>query len=124
MLARAETKERRQRKLERFFREAYALTFGLKCVEARTLLTTMMPFHYRHQALINARFLCFFFRPGEKRRKRSESAVTEDVLSVMRTALSRFLFDYFVKVVFLERVIKQSRIRLRLGHESRRRFRA
>lgn len=30
MLAKAETKERRQKKLEHFFREAYALTFGLK----------------------------------------------------------------------------------------------
>ena len=30
LLARAETKERRQRKLEHFFREAYTLTFGIK----------------------------------------------------------------------------------------------
>ncbi len=30
MLAEAETKERRQRRLERFFREAYSLTFGLR----------------------------------------------------------------------------------------------
>lgn len=30
MLVSAETRERRQRKLEHFFREAYALTFGLK----------------------------------------------------------------------------------------------
>lgn len=30
MLASAETKERRQKRLEHFFREAYALTFGLK----------------------------------------------------------------------------------------------
>ena len=30
MLAAAETKERRQMRLEHFFREAYALTFGLK----------------------------------------------------------------------------------------------
>lgn len=30
MLARAETRERRQKRLEYFFREAYALTFGLK----------------------------------------------------------------------------------------------
>lgn len=30
MLATAETKERRQKKLEHFFREAYALTFGLR----------------------------------------------------------------------------------------------
>ncbi len=30
MLAAAETKERREKKLEHFFREAYSLTFGLK----------------------------------------------------------------------------------------------
>lgn len=30
MLSRAETKERRQKRLEYFFREAYALTFGLR----------------------------------------------------------------------------------------------
>lgn len=30
MLNRAETKERRQKRLEYFFREAYALTFGLR----------------------------------------------------------------------------------------------
>lgn len=30
MLAMAETKERRQKRLEYFFREAYALTFGLR----------------------------------------------------------------------------------------------
>jgi len=30
MLAKAETRERRQKRLEYFFREAYALTFGLK----------------------------------------------------------------------------------------------
>ncbi len=30
MLAAAETKERRTKRLEGFFREAYALTFGLK----------------------------------------------------------------------------------------------
>ncbi|KAG1681999.1 Dual oxidase [Nymphon striatum] len=35
MLASAETKERRQKKLEHFFREAYALTFGLKPGERR-----------------------------------------------------------------------------------------
>ena len=33
MLVSAETRERRQRKLEHFFREAYALTFGLKYVK-------------------------------------------------------------------------------------------
>lgn len=30
ILANAETKERRQKRLEYFFREAYALTFGLR----------------------------------------------------------------------------------------------
>ncbi|XP_046679008.1 dual oxidase isoform X1 [Homalodisca vitripennis] len=35
MLAKAETRERRQRRLEHFFREAYALTFGLKPGEKR-----------------------------------------------------------------------------------------
>lgn len=37
MLANAETKERRQKRLEHFFREAYALTFGLKPGEKRKL---------------------------------------------------------------------------------------
>ena len=35
MLAKAETRERRQRRLENFFREAYALTFGLRPGERR-----------------------------------------------------------------------------------------
>lgn len=35
MLAKAETRERRQKKLEHFFREAYALTFGLRPGERR-----------------------------------------------------------------------------------------
>lgn len=35
MLARAETRERRQKRLEYFFREAYALTFGLRPGERR-----------------------------------------------------------------------------------------
>ena len=30
MMSKAETKERRQKRLEHFFREAYALTFGLR----------------------------------------------------------------------------------------------
>lgn len=33
MLGKAETRERRQKRLEFFFREAYALTFGLRYVE-------------------------------------------------------------------------------------------
>jgi len=37
MLNNAETKERRQKRLEHFFREAYALTFGLKPGEKRKL---------------------------------------------------------------------------------------
>ena len=37
MLANAETKEKRQQKLENFFREAYAITFGLKPGEKRKL---------------------------------------------------------------------------------------
>ncbi|UYV75196.1 bli-3 [Cordylochernes scorpioides] len=37
MLANAETKEKRQRRLERFFREAYALAFGLKPSERRKM---------------------------------------------------------------------------------------
>jgi dual oxidase len=37
MLSNAETKERRQKRLEHFFREAYALTFGLKPGEKRKL---------------------------------------------------------------------------------------
>ena len=37
MLANAETKERRKARLEHFFREAYALTFGLKPGEKRQL---------------------------------------------------------------------------------------
>lgn len=60
MLAKAETKERRQKKLEQFFREAYALTFGL--------------------------------RPGEKRRRRSEETADGEVVTVMRTSLSKSEF--------------------------------
>ncbi|KAK0073156.1 hypothetical protein PV325_010190, partial [Microctonus aethiopoides] len=64
MLAKAETKERRQKKLEQFFREAYALTFGL--------------------------------RPGERgRRRRRRSQNSEDgdeVVTVMRTSLSKSEF--------------------------------
>ncbi|KAK0174536.1 hypothetical protein PV327_010296 [Microctonus hyperodae] len=64
MLAKAETKERRQKKLEQFFREAYALTFGL--------------------------------RPGERgrrRRRRSQSSEDGDeVVTVMRTSLSKSEF--------------------------------
>ncbi|XP_013772431.1 dual oxidase-like [Limulus polyphemus] len=37
MLTNAETKEKRQKRLERFFREAYALTFGMKPGEKRKL---------------------------------------------------------------------------------------
>ncbi|XP_054708131.1 dual oxidase-like [Uloborus diversus] len=37
MLANAETKEKRQKRLEHFFREAYALTFGLRPGEKRRL---------------------------------------------------------------------------------------
>jgi len=37
MLSNAETKERRQKRLEHFFREAYSLTFGLKPGEKRQL---------------------------------------------------------------------------------------
>ena len=37
MLVNAETKERRKMRLEHFFREAYALTFGLKPGEKRKL---------------------------------------------------------------------------------------
>ena len=37
MLAAAETKEKRQKRLEHFFREAYAITFGLRPGEKRNL---------------------------------------------------------------------------------------
>uniref|UniRef100_A0A2P2I0U3 NAD(P)H oxidase (H2O2-forming) n=1 Tax=Hirondellea gigas TaxID=1518452 RepID=A0A2P2I0U3_9CRUS len=37
MLANAETNERRKKRLEHFFREAYAITFGLKSGEKRTV---------------------------------------------------------------------------------------
>lgn len=60
MLAKAETRERRQRKLEHFFREAYALTFGL--------------------------------RPGERRRRSDASSIDEEVVTVMRTSLSKAEF--------------------------------
>lgn len=59
MLAKAETRERRQKKLEHFFREAYALTFGL--------------------------------RPGERRR-RSDTSADGEVVTVMRTSLSKSEF--------------------------------
>lgn len=59
ILAKAETRERRQKKLEHFFREAYALTFGL--------------------------------RPGERRR-RSDASNDGEVMTVMRTSLSKSEF--------------------------------
>lgn len=59
MLAKAETRERRQKRLEHFFREAYALTFGL--------------------------------RPGERRR-RSDASTDGEVVTVMRTSLSKSEF--------------------------------
>ncbi|XP_043467959.1 dual oxidase isoform X1 [Leptopilina heterotoma] len=59
MLAKAETRERREKKLEQFFREAYALTFGL--------------------------------RPGERRR-RSEDNDSGEIVTVMRTSLSKSEF--------------------------------
>ncbi|CAG9818789.1 unnamed protein product [Phaedon cochleariae] len=40
MLAKAETRQRREKKLEHFFREAYALTFGLRPGEKRRWLDT------------------------------------------------------------------------------------
>lgn len=58
-MAKAETRERRQKKLEHFFREAYALTFGL--------------------------------RPGERRR-RSTASVDGEVVTVMRTSLTKSEF--------------------------------
>lgn len=61
MLAKAETKERRQKKLEQFFREAYALTFGL--------------------------------RPGERKRRRTDDDdIGGEVVTVMRTSLSKSEF--------------------------------
>lgn len=61
MLTNAETRERRQRRLEHFFREAYALTFGLK--------------------------------PGEKRRRsHSDGDEGGEVMTVMRTSLSKSEF--------------------------------
>ena len=42
MLANAETKERRKKRLEHFFREAYALTFGLKPGEKRKMEEVMI----------------------------------------------------------------------------------
>lgn len=59
MLAKAETRQRREKKLEHFFREAYALTFGL--------------------------------RPGERRR-RSDSTDDGEVVTVMRTSLTKSEF--------------------------------
>ncbi|XP_045463309.1 dual oxidase [Harmonia axyridis] len=59
ILAKAETRERRQKKLEHFFREAYALTFGL--------------------------------RPGERRR-RSTTSIDGEVVTVMRTSLTKAEF--------------------------------
>lgn len=76
MLQRAETRERRQKRLEHFFREAYALTFGL--------------------------------RPGERRR-RSDASLDGEVITVMRTSLSKPEFaaalgmkydDMFVRKMF------------------------
>lgn len=60
MLANAETRERRQKRLEHFFREAYGLTFGIK--------------------------------PGEKRRRFQETGENGEVVTVMRTSLSKSEF--------------------------------
>lgn len=60
MLAKAETRQRREKKLEHFFREAYALTFGL--------------------------------RPGERRRRRSDTTEDGEVVTVMRTSLTKSEF--------------------------------
>lgn len=62
MLANAETRERRQKRLEHFFREAYALTFGLRPGEKRR------PSHYEDKG-----------EGGE-------------VVTVMRTSLSKSEF--------------------------------
>ncbi|CAH1982304.1 unnamed protein product [Acanthoscelides obtectus] len=59
MLAKAETRQKRENKLESFFREAYALAFGL--------------------------------RPGEKRKK-SEDNLSGEVVTVMRTSLTKSEF--------------------------------
>lgn len=58
-MAKAETRQRREKKLEHFFREAYALTFGL--------------------------------RPSERRR-RSDATVDGEVVTVMRTSLTKSEF--------------------------------
>lgn len=60
MLDNAETKEKRQKRLDKFFREAYALTFGLPSEDG-----------------------------GKKGRKNNEENLPSDVVMVMRTSLSR-----------------------------------
>ncbi|XP_052126755.1 dual oxidase [Frankliniella occidentalis] len=60
MLANAETRERRQKRLEHFFREAYGLTFGIK--------------------------------PGDKRKRFQETGENGEVVTVMRTSLSKSEF--------------------------------
>ncbi|XP_066998293.1 dual oxidase [Anabrus simplex] len=79
MLANAETRERRQKRLEHFFREAYALTFGLKPGEKR------------------------------RRSRDSDTGAGGEVMTVMRTSLSKSEFasalgmkpdDVFVRKMF------------------------
>lgn len=55
-MAKAETREKREKKLEYFFREAYALTFGLTPTE---------------------------------RRRRSDTSIDSEIVTVMRTSLSK-----------------------------------
>lgn len=75
MLANAETKEKRQKRLEHFFREAYAITFGLKKTNNNNSATGQQLDKYTELNNNNANF--------------KGSAPNDDVIMVMKTSLSK-----------------------------------
>lgn len=72
MLANAETKEKRQQRLDQFFREAYALTFGLK-----TPTATSSPYAYTNEGLVTSSTDNIY------------SIASPDIRMIMRTSLSK-----------------------------------
>jgi len=77
LLANAETKERRARRLDHFFREAYALTFGLKPGEKRKVTFTIK---FGFHSVLQKELMHMYFQLED---------VTSDVIMVMRTTLSK-----------------------------------
>jgi len=67
LLAMAETQEKRRKKLERFFKEAYMLTFGLRWFWYATLLNLYLCFLLKEffKANNNQTLLIIFFLPPQ-----------------------------------------------------------